>query len=159
MNKIVGIADMKLCQDHESGLITYSLGSCIGVAVYDPVAKVGGLLHYMLPESTIDPQKAQKNPFMFADTGIPLLFREAYRLGAVKNRMIVKVAGGSQILDDSGFFNIGKRNYMALRKIFWKNNILIKAEDVGGQFSRTLRLEAATGRVFVKYSGQGEREL
>jgi chemotaxis protein CheD len=159
MKKVVGIADMGVCQDLQAGLITYSLGSCIGLAIYDPVARVGGLLHYMLPESQIDPQKAQKKPFMFADTGIPLLFKEAYRFGAAKNRIIVKVAGGSQILDDSGFFNIGKRNYMALRKILWRNNVLIKAEDVGGQVSRTLRLEVATGRVWVRYSGEEEKEL
>lgn len=159
MKIIVGIADMGVCRDQQSGLITYSLGSCIGVAIYDPVAGVGGLLHYMLPESQIDPQKAQKNPFMFADTGIPMLFKEAYRVGASKSRIIVKVAGGSQILDDSGFFNIGKRNYMALRKILWKNNVLIKAEDVGGQVSRTVRMDLATGKVFLRYSGEGEKEL
>jgi chemotaxis protein CheD len=159
MKKIVGIAAMEVCKDLHTGLITYSLGSCIGVTIYDPVAKVGGLLHYMLPESQIDPYKAQKNPFMFADTGIPLLFREAYRYGALKSRIIVKVAGGSQILDDTGFFNIGKRNYMALRKILWKNNILIEAEDIGGQVSRTIRLDVATGKVWVKYSGEVEREL
>ena len=159
MRKIVGIADMGITQGNEDGLITYSLGSCIGVVIYDPVAGVGGLLHYMLPESQLDPQKAQKNPFMFADTGIPLLFKEAYRFGASKNRIIVKVAGGSQILDDSGFFNIGKRNYMALRKILWKNNVLIKSEDIGGQVSRTVRLDLASGKVWVKYSGEGEKEL
>lgn len=150
---------MGVSRDQQSGLITYSLGSCIGVAIYDPVAGVGGLLHYMLPESQIDLQKAQKNPFMFADTGIPMLFKEAYRVGASKSRIIVKVAGGSQILDDSGFFNIGKRNYMALRKILWKNNVLIKAEDVGGQVSRTVRMDLATGKVFLRYSGEGEKEL
>jgi chemotaxis protein CheD len=159
MKKIIGIADMGVSQDQQSGLITYSLGSCIGVTIYDPVAGVGGLLHYMLPESQIDPQKAQKNPYMFADTGIPLLFKEAFRLGAAKNRIIVKVAGGSQILDDSGFFNIGKRNYLALRKILWRNNILIKAEDVGGQVSRTIRLDLSSGKVWLKYSGEGEKEL
>ncbi len=159
MKKIVGIADMGITQDNEDGLITYSLGSCIGVAIYDPVAGVGGLLHYMLPESQLDPQKAQKNPFMFADTGIPLLFKEAYRFGASKNRIIVKAAGGSQILDDSGFFNIGKRNYMALRKILWRNNVLIKSEDIGGQVSRTVRLDLSSGKVWVKYSGEGEKEL
>jgi chemotaxis protein CheD len=88
-----------------------------------------------------------------------LLFKEAYRYGAVKNRIVVKVAGGAQILDESGFFNIGKRNYMALRKILWRNNVLIKAEDVGGQVSRTIRLDMETGKVWLKYSGEGEREL
>jgi chemotaxis protein CheD len=159
MKKIVGIADMGITQGQDDGLITYSLGSCIGIIIYDSVARVGGLLHYMLPESQIDPQKAQKNPFMFADTGIPLLFKEAYRYGAVKNRIIVKVAGGAQILDDSGFFNIGKRNYMAMRKILWRNNVLIKAEDIGGQVSRTIRLDPETGKVWLKYSGEEEREL
>jgi chemotaxis protein CheD len=150
---------MGISQDQEGSLITYSLGSCIGVAIYDPVARVGGLLHYMLPESNLDPQKALKKPFMFADTGIPVLFKEAYRYGAVKNRLIVKVAGGAQILDDSGFFNIGKRNYMAMRKLLWKNNILIKAEDVGGQVSRTVRLEMSNGDVWIKYSGEDEKKL
>lgn len=159
MKKIIGIADMGIVQDNQGGLITYSLGSCIGVVIFDPVVRVGGLLHYMLPESQIDPVKAQKNPFMFADTGIPLLFKDAYRYGATKNRLVVKIAGGSQILDDSGFFNIGKRNYMALRKILWRNNVLIKAEDVGGQVSRTVRLDLETGKVWLKYSGEGEREL
>jgi len=150
---------MEISQDQQVGLITYSLGSCIGVTIYDPIIRVGGLLHYMLPESQIDPLKAQKNPFMFADTGIPLLFKEAYRFGAAKNRLIVKIAGGSQIMDDSGFFNIGKRNYNALRKILWKNNVMIKAEDVGGQVSRTVRLDVGSGKVWVRYSGEEEKEL
>jgi len=150
---------MGISQDEDGSLITYSLGSCIGVVIYDPVARVGGLLHYMLPESNLDPQKALKKPYMFADTGIPLLFKESYRFGGVKNRLIVKVAGGAQILDDSGFFNIGKRNYMAMRKLLWKNNILIKAEDVGGQVSRTVRLEMSTGEVWIKYSGEEEKKL
>jgi chemotaxis protein CheD len=156
---IIGVADMKVSNQAEADLITYSLGSCIGVMVFDPVAGVGGLLHFMLPESQIDPEKARRNPWMFADTGIPFLFKEAYKLGAEKGRLIVKVAGGSQILDDQGFFNIGKRNYAAMRKIFWRNNVLIKAEDVGGMINRTVRLEMATGRVWMKTSGEGEREL
>jgi chemotaxis protein CheD len=156
---IVGVADMKVSNHSESTLITYSLGSCIGVVVYDGVARVGGLLHFMLPESHIDPEKARRNPWMFADTGIPLLFKEAYKYGAEKARLVVKIAGGSQIMDDKGFFNIGKRNYAAMRKIFWRNNVLIKAEDVGGMINRTVRLEMATGKVWMKTSGEGEREL
>jgi chemotaxis protein CheD len=156
---IVGVADMKVSNHSESTLITYSLGSCIGVVVYDGVARVGGLLHFMLPESHIDPEKARRNPWMFADTGIPLLFKEAYKYGAEKGRLVVKIAGGSQIMDDKGFFNIGKRNYAAMRKIFWRNNVLITAEDVGGMINRTVRLEMATGKVWMKTSGEGEREL
>lgn len=156
---IVGIADMKVSDDPDATLITYSLGSCIGVSIYDPAVRVGGILHFMLPESKIDPQKALKNPWMFADSGIPLFFKEAYRLGAEKVRLTVKVVGGAQILDDSNFFNIGKRNYMALRKIFWANNILIRAEEIGGSVNRTLSLELSTGKMLVKTSGDGVREV
>lgn len=159
MKLIVGIADMKVSKDPNITLITFSLGSCIGVSLYDPTVKVGGLLHFMLPDSTIDPQKAQKNPWMFADSGIPLFFKEAYRLGAEKERLKVKVVGGAQILDDSQFFNIGKKNYVALRKIFWANQVLISAEEVGGNVHRTLSLELASGRTWVKIAGGPRKEL
>lgn len=159
MKLIVGIADMKVSKDPGITLITFSLGSCIGVSLYDPSVKVGGLLHFMLPDSTIDPQKAQKNPWMFADSGIPLFFKEAYRLGAEKKRLEVKVVGGAQILDDSRFFNIGKKNYMALRKIFWANQVLISAEEVGGNVHRTFSLELSSGKTWVKIAGRPRREL
>jgi chemotaxis protein CheD len=154
MSVVVDIADLAVSNDPSATLITYSLGSCIGVAIWDPAAHVGGMLHYMLPDSQLSPDKARANPAMFADTGIPKLFRAAYELGAVKNRLIVKVAGGSQLLDDNGTFNIGKRNYLALRKIFWKNGVMIKAEDVGGSASRTLKLEVVSGIVTIKSRSQ-----
>jgi chemotaxis receptor (MCP) glutamine deamidase CheD len=108
MDKVVDIADLQVSKDPKADLVTYSLGSCIGVAIWDPEVRVGGMLHYMLPQSSISPEKAKANPAMFADTGIPQLFRSAYELGAIKKRMIVKVAGGSSLLDDNGTFNIGK---------------------------------------------------
>jgi chemotaxis protein CheD len=153
---IVGVSDMKVSNEIESTIVTYSLGSCIGIAIYDPVARVGGLLHYMLPESSLDLTKAQKNPCMFADTGIPTLFKFAYKLGAKKQRMKVVVAGGSQVLDQKGFFNIGKRNYMALKKIFFKNNVLIDHENVGGNSNRTVKLTVKNGGIWMKVSGKGE---
>lgn len=154
MSVVVDIADVKVSDDPGVTLITYSLGSCIGVALWDPEAKVGGLLHYMLPESSLSPQKAKKSPAMFCDTGIPKLFRAVYELGAVKKRLVVKIAGGSQLLDDNGTFNIGKRNYLSLRKIFWKNGVLIDAEDVGGSISRTVRLHVGTGVCILKTRGR-----
>ncbi len=154
MSVVGDIADLAVSTDPSATLITYSLGSCIGVAIWDPTAHVGGMLHYMLPDSQLSPDKARANPAMFADTGIPKLFRAAYELGAVKNRLVVKVAGGSQLLDDNGTFNIGKRNYLALRKIFWKNGVMIKAEDVGGSISRTLKLEVGAGTVTIKSRSQ-----
>ena len=156
---VIGVADMAVSSKAEETLITYSLGSCIAVITYDPVARVGGILHYMLPEATMDMDKAKKRPAMFADSGIPILFKQSYQLGATKKNTIVKVAGGSQIMDENGVFNIGKRNYLSMRKIFWRNNVLVAAEHVGGSVNRTVRLEVATGRVILKVSGFGEMEL
>ncbi len=159
MKLVVGISDMKVSNKPDDVLITYSLGSCIGVVIWDPVAKVGGMLHYMLPDSSLDKEKAKLKPFMFADSGIPRLFKETYKYGAVKSRIIVKVVGGSQIMDSSGVFNIGKRNHAVLRKIFWKNKIMIAKEDVGGSGNRTVSLEVGTGITHLKVSGRGEFEL
>ncbi len=155
---VVDIADFQVSSEPDTTLVTYSLGSCIALTVWDPVVRAGGMLHYMLPESSLSPEKAKANPAMFADSGVPCLFQAVYELGAIKKRMIAKVAGGSQLLDDNGTFNIGKRNYVMLRKIFWKNGVLIDAEDVGGAVSRTVRLEIATGRVTIK-NRAGETEL
>lgn len=159
MKKIVGVADMAVSKHPEEDLITYSLGSCIAVVIHDPTVMVGGMLHYMLPESNIDSEKAKRLPAMFADTGIPLLFKQSYQFGATKKNLVVRVVGGAQIMDENGVFNIGKRNYLALRKIFWKNNVMVAAEHVGGNVNRTVRLEMGTGRVILKVSGQGEFEL
>jgi chemotaxis protein CheD len=159
MNIVVGVADMKVSNDPDDILVTYSLGSCIGIAVHDPVAGVGGILHFMLPGSELDRDKARQKPFMFADTGIPRLFKSAYELGAKKNRMRVVVVGGSQVLDQQGFFNIGKRNQMAVRKIFHRNNVMIDYSDVGGNSNRTLRLTVKDGRTSLKVSGKSDRVL
>ena len=145
---------MKITDQKDDVLVTYSLGSCVGVTIYDPQVRVGGMIHCMLPLSNIDLQKAQRTPAMFVDTGIPALFEAAYRLGARNERIILKVAGASRILDEKGTFRIGDRNYATLRKILWKNNILIAAQDVGGNISRTMYLEIGTGRVIIKSRGE-----
>jgi chemotaxis protein CheD len=159
MNLIVGVSDMKVSNDPDSVLVTYSLGSCIGIAVFDPVARAGGLLHYMLPESSLDSAKAAANPFMFADTGIPRLFKSVYELGGLKNRMRVIMVGGSQVLDQNGFFNIGKRNEMAARKLFHRNNVVIDFADTGGNGNRTIRLAIKGGQCWLKGSMEGERQI
>jgi len=147
---VVDIADLAVSRDPDTTLVTYSLGSCIGVSIWDPVVRAGGMLHYMLPDSALSPEKAGNAPGMFCDTGVPRLFRAIYELGGIKSRLIVKVAGGSMLFDDRGTFNIGKRNYLALRQLFWKNGVMIDGEDVGGSVSRTLRLHVGTGEVTVK---------
>ena len=155
MPKVVGVSDMLVSKNPDDVIVTHSLGSCIGVAVYDPAAGVGGLLHYQLPLSRDNPERALNNPYMFADTGVPALFRACYELGASKQRMIVKIAGGSTTLDTNGFFNIGQRNYITLRKILWKNGVLIAAEDIGGNSWRTMFLSVGTGSVRLK-TNRGE---
>jgi chemotaxis protein CheD len=159
MNLIVGVGDMKVSNKSGAVLATYSLGSCIGVGIFDPVARVAGLLHYMLPESSLDAAKAQKNPYMFGDSGIPMLFKASYKLGAKKNRLKVMVLGGAQILDQNGMFNIGKRNHTVLRKMFWKNNVMIDFEASGGVVNRTVKLAVETGEAWLKVSGEKEQKI
>jgi chemotaxis protein CheD len=156
---IVGISDCKVTRDANSVLVTYALGSCIAVAMHDPISKASGLLHYMLPESAIDASKAAQNPFMFADTGIPRLIEAVKAAGGDGKRIIVQLTGGAQVLDSQGVFQIGKRNYLAARRILWKAGILIAGEAVGGEVSRTTRLEVGTGRLWVREGGGIEKEL
>jgi chemotaxis protein CheD len=156
---VVGIADFAVANSPNVILTTYSLGSCLGVAVYDPVVKVGGLLHLMLPESSISAEKAMNQPAMFVDTGIPALFRAAYELHANKHRLLIYVAGGAQIMDSTGYFNIGKRNFEALGALLSKHGLRIQAEQVGGMVNRTMSLNLATGKVTLKVSGQPQEEV
>jgi chemotaxis protein CheD len=153
---VIGVGDCVVTNNPEATLVTYALGSCIAVLIYDPIVKVGGLLHYMLPDSNLDKDKAQLRPFMFADTGIPLLFHQAYALGAVKVRLDVAVFGGAQVIAANETFNIGKRNHLTLRKIFWQAGILTRREDVGGVLARTVRLEMGDGQMIVRH-GQKEQ--
>ncbi len=149
---IVRIGDCQVSKDPSHRLITYALGSCVGVAIYDPVAHVGGLLHYLLPDSKIDPEKAATNPYMYADTGIPALFHRAYAMGAEKRRLRVFVAGGAQVLA-SELFQVGKRNQLALKKIMWRAGVLTEREELGGEHSRTIHMAVDTGNVFMKVAG------
>jgi chemotaxis protein CheD len=155
---VIGMADCGIAAEAESLLVTYALGSCIGLALYDPVASVGGLLHFMLPDSTQFPGKVQENPCRFADTGIPLLLDRVCAQGASRRRLIVYMAGGAQMLDSEGVFEIGKRNCLAARRLLWKYGLLLAGEAVGGVEFRTVTLEIGTGR-FVMEEGGRQREL
>jgi chemotaxis protein CheD len=150
---IVGISDCRVTNDRNAVLTTYALGSCVAVAVHDPVSAVGGLLHYMLPEAALDRAKAESNPYMFADTGIKELIQMVCAGGANRRRLVVRIAGGAQVIDGHDLFQIGKRNYHAARKLLWKAGILVAAERVGGGVSRTVRLEVGTGRTWVREDG------
>lgn len=157
-NIIVDIAGMAISANPEDTIVTYSLGSCLGITVYDPILHIGGMIHCMLPVSKVDDQKAVEKPCMFVDTGVSMLLTQLFQMGVRKNNAIVKVAGGSRLLDKNDLFRIGERNYTIFRKILWKNGMMIKAEDVGGAETRTIRLEIATGRFLIRSGGQ-EREL
>jgi chemotaxis protein CheD len=155
----IGIADCRVSNQPDDALVTYALGSCIGVAVYDPTAKVAGLLHLMLPDSSLDPEKARNKPFMYADTGIPRLFHSAYALGADKKRMTVWLVGGAQVLDPASAFHIGKRNHLACRRILWAAGVMIHGEEVGGTVSRTVRLEVGAGKLAWNHGGGASRGI
>jgi chemotaxis protein CheD len=150
---VVGLAEMAVSNNPGAVMTTYSLGSCVGVAIYDPVAKVGGLLHAMLPDSRLDPAKAARQPAMFVDTGMFALLQEAMQLRADKRRLRIYVAGGAQIMDDGNVFNIGGRNRAALDAFLSKENLRADAQQVGGCVNRTMYFAIQTGRVTLKVSG------
>lgn len=156
MNIVVNVSDARSSADPGDTITTYSLGSCIGVCVYDPVAKVGGMLHFQLPTATIDTDRAAKNPLMFADSGMDQLIGQVTRLGANKKRLKVKIAGGAQMLNDGGLFNIGRRNHASIRKILWQHGLFLEGEDVGGSSPRNLYLQVADGTVTSKSQGQSK---
>jgi chemotaxis protein CheD len=156
---IVGVGAFAVSNDRSVVLSTYSLGSCLGIAVYDPVVHAAGLLHVMLPDSTINAEKASQYPGMFVDTGIPALFRALYQLRAEKHRIHICVAGGAKLMDDTGFFNIGGRNFEALNAILDKHQLAVDARRLGGLVSRTMHVSVETGEVRLKASGQSEEIL
>jgi chemotaxis protein CheD len=152
MRHVAVVADMKVGQKGDE-LVTHALGSCLGLMVFDPQAQVGGLLHAMLPLSKINPEKAAANPYMFVDTGVPVLFKEIYRLGGEKQRLVVKAAGCGQPLGKNEIFKIGERNFTVLKKLLWKNNVLLEASDVGGPSGRTVHFDVSTGEVQISSNG------
>lgn len=152
--KVVGIGELLVSDDADDLLVTYSLGSCIGLTLFDPVTRVGGLLHAMLPLSSIDPERAAENPAMFADTGVSVLLQGLFDLGARRKDLIACAAGAANQMDRQDLFRIGERNYTVMRKLLWKNEILLFGEDVGGDASRTLSLDIATGETLLKVFGK-----
>lgn len=153
-SRVVAIAQMIATDDVNDMLITYSLGSCLGVTAYDPVAQVGGMIHCLLPTSRSNPDKARQNPSMYTDTGMVELFNALFSLGASKEHLQIKVAGAGAPMDMGEQFRIGERNFAVLRKFLWKNNILIDGQDVGGKKPRTLTLDMTTGRTTVRTKGE-----
>ncbi|WP_138430810.1 chemotaxis protein CheD [Fodinibius saliphilus] len=151
MKKVVGVSDLKVSSNANEVIITYALGSCLGIALYDPVASVGGILHAMLPLSKADPDKAKSKPAMYVDTGLKLILDRLYDLGAQKQNLKISVAGGASMKKkgDKDFFKIGKRNFTVFRKLLWKNGFMIERKDVGGGKARTMALNLADGSITI----------
>jgi chemotaxis protein CheD len=158
MRHVVGVADMKVSGAEGDMLVTHALGSCLGLTVFDPVARVAGMLHAMLPVSKLNPEKAASNPHMFVDTGVPALFSAFYAAGGQKKRAVIKAAGCGEPLQAGGMFKVGSRNFTMLKRLLWKNSLLLAESDVGETHSRTLHLDVASGQLMVS-TGRVEREL
>lgn len=155
----VGMADYKVgC--NPASLISYGLGSCVGIALFDSVAKVGGLAHIMLPDST--QARSADNIAKFADTALPAMLNDIIKLGANKSRITAKIAGGAQMFtftNATDIMRVGERNAEAVRLVLKKLDIRLLAEDTGGNYGRTVELKLDTGIFRVKTIDKGEKEL
>ena len=159
MNKLtIGIADMKMARG-EGVLITYALGSCIGICLYDPVIRLGALVHIMLP---INMETNRTSPFKYADTGIRMTLDRMVKMGAQRSRIVAKIAGGAKMFDVAGngnLGNIGQRNIESVHRVLQQERIRLVREDVGGSTARTLLFDVATGQGCIKIYGKAERYL
>lgn len=150
----VGMADLNICKSPDI-ITTLGLGSCIGIALYDPTTKLGGLAHIMLPDST--QIRNNSNIAKFADTGIEELARRMTEAGALKSRLKAKIAGGAKMFQVSGLSdvgNIGERNAIASRQKLKELGIPLLAEDTGLNYGRTVELHCETGEFYIKSVGK-----
>lgn len=158
MNITIGIGDLKVCKAPDV-LITYALGSCVGVCLLDPIVSVGGLSHIMLPESSTG-TSAATTPMRFADTALPMLIQQMERMGASKARMKAKIAGGATMFAAaSDKFNIGERNIAAVKKFLNANHIPIIAQDIGLDYGRTQLFYPETGIMEIRAAAKGNKQL
>jgi chemotaxis protein CheD len=148
---VIGIGEYAVSADTNAVLVTHALGSCIAVCLWDPTAHVAGMLHFLLPDSRVNPTRAAQQPATFADLGIPILFQAAYKLGATKPRCIVKLVGGADVtgVQGHGLLEVGRRNQVAAKNLLWRNGVLIKAERLGGSEPRNVILSIADGGVRI----------
>jgi chemotaxis protein CheD len=152
--RVVGVGDLQVSRSRSEILATYSLGSCVGLAAYDAITGVAGLLHAMLPQASLDLAKAKMRPGMFVDSGFDRLLRAMAELGADVDRLCFRLAGGASILDGKGIFRIGDRNVEAVHERLLHRGGSLAAEDVGGTMPRTMLLDVASGRVLLKNAGR-----
>ena len=154
---VVGVADLQASTAPDARIVTYALGSCIAVTLFDPVAKIGGMLHFMLPRPSTETD-GELNPCLYASSGVPLLLRQLGVLGAERARLVGCAVGAAEILDDGGLWAIGQRNQAALRELIHEERLFVAAEDLGGHDVRNVMLDVGSGTVVVRVRAQ-ERVL
>lgn len=153
----VNFCELRISQNPVETLVAFSIGSGIVVSIYDPVTGSGGMLSFVLPESSaMSPEKVERHPYMFADTGLAALLEGFLNIGAKTKNIKIVIAGGAQILDQKADFNIGLKNHQAVSAFFSNNNLNIHHEDIGGIARRTLSLDIGSGDNIIQTIGQGE---
>ena len=156
---LVGMADFLVVHNQNAILRTTPLGACLGVSIFDPAAKVAGMLHSLLPDSGIDVARSVSRPGMFLDSGLAAMLTRAREMGARLENLTLCVAGGARILDETSYFNIGHRNFEVLTRLLNELGIKPGAQDVGGLSNRSMQLRATTGEVRLKISGQPKMKI
>ncbi|MDW8372768.1 MAG: chemotaxis protein CheD [Planctomycetota bacterium] len=151
---VIGIGGLAVRQASAGCIVTHALGSCLGIAIHDPVAKVGGMVHAQLPLAGQHPERAREMPSLFVDTGVRLLLERMLAAGARKTRWRLTVAGGANLATASDYFEIANRNLTVLRKLCWQQGLVIAGEDTGGAHPRTMLLDLASGATIVEAQGR-----
>lgn len=152
---VLGIGGLAVRRAAAGSLVTHALGSCLGIAVYDRLHQVGGMLHAQLPMGQLNPERARESPSLFVDLGLLLLFKAVAELGGVKRNLRVTVAGGANVTGPiASQFDVANRNLTVMRKLFWQQGILVAGEETGGGIPRTMSLDFATGMTLIESQGR-----
>ncbi|MCL1904074.1 MAG: chemotaxis protein CheD [Oscillospiraceae bacterium] len=160
MNLSVGISDWKIGKPPDV-VVTYALGSCVGICLYDKKTKIAGLSHIMLPESTGSGEGSGLNRMKFADTAIPDMFNKMLIMGASRATVTAKIAGGATMFTTGAScrFNIGERNVASVKAALHALRIPILAQDTGADYGRTVFMYPEDGKVTIKSAGKGEKNI
>lgn len=150
---VVGVGEYKITDDPSDTIKTYALGSCVAIIAYDEKNKVAGMMHIALPDAKVSLEKSKILPGYFVDSGIPVFLDDMKKHGAIITNLKIKIVGGANIADKDSYFDIGRRNVIAIRKLLWQNNLAILAEDIGSNFSRTVSIDAKTGEINISSRG------
>ncbi len=156
---VVQIADMKM-KKNDGKIITYALGSCVGISLHDPITKITALIHVLLPEAPANSKGT--GSFKFADTAIPETLKMMAAQGGFKSRYICKIAGGAKMFSISAstlMGSIGDRNVEKTKEILRKEGINISSSETGGEHARTMIVDVATGEVLIRSAGKGNSRL